>query len=275
MTYHILEKEDEIKLKENYVNVFKNKYNLKSNVFLPRSKIKLPTYNNLERVIVFDLDETIGSFHHLIILWNSILQEKDQNMLNEILDLYPGKFRAGLSEIRFSQSDGNEIISNVSVDSSDEFIMRLNINQDTVPGNTIITGVAPNGSPVVSSRGTVDAVINPETFNPFRPGMIALTPGTRYLILEDINIDPNYGQPGYSGPTAWKNAFGVDSLQAYANDIIEWDGITWVVIFNSAAATDVIYITNSYTNTQYKFENKSWSKSYEGVYSALLWRLIL
>ena len=99
MTYHILEKEDEIKLKENYVNVFKNKYNLKSNVFLPRSKIKLPTYNNLERVIVFDLDETIGSFHHLIILWNSILQEKGQNMFNEILDLYPEFLRYGILQI--------------------------------------------------------------------------------------------------------------------------------------------------------------------------------
>jgi hypothetical protein len=99
MTYHILEKEDEIKLKEKYINVFKNKYNLKSNVFLPRSKIKLPTYNNLERVIVFDLDETIGSFHHLIILWNSILQEKDQNMFNEILDLYPEFLRYGILQI--------------------------------------------------------------------------------------------------------------------------------------------------------------------------------
>ena len=99
MTYHILEKEDEIKLKENYVNVFKNKYNLKSKIFLPRSKIKLPTYNNLERVIVFDLDETIGSFHHLIILWNSILQEKGQNMFNEILDLYPEFLRYGILQI--------------------------------------------------------------------------------------------------------------------------------------------------------------------------------
>ena len=99
MTYHILEKEDEIKLKENYVNVFKKKYNLKSKIFLPRSKIKLPTYNNLERVIVFDLDETIGSFHHLIILWNSILQEKGQNMFNEILDLYPEFLRYGILQI--------------------------------------------------------------------------------------------------------------------------------------------------------------------------------
>ena len=99
MTYHILEKEDEIKLKENYVNVFKNKYNLKSKIFLQRSKIKLPTYNTLERVIVFDLDETIGSFHHLIILWNSILQEKGQNMFNEILDLYPEFLRYGILQI--------------------------------------------------------------------------------------------------------------------------------------------------------------------------------
>jgi hypothetical protein len=136
--------------------------------------------------------------------------------------------------------------------------MVLNIDSDTIPGNTIILG-----------RGTVDAVIDPEKFN---PDNIVL--GTRYLILEDINISDQFGQPGYDGPDAWKNTDLTD-FQAHANDIIEWDGSSWSIVFDSAAVTAVTYITNSYTGTQYKWSENSWSKSYEGIYEAKLWRLIL
>ena len=199
----------------------------------------------------------------------------------KILDLYPGKFRAGLSEIRFSQAGGNEVIAYLSLDPSDDFAMRLNINQDTIPDNTSLVGPPPT----FFARGTVDAVINPEKFNPNTGAPSApvfqnttpssLAAGTRYLILEDINIDLNFGKSDYSGPAAWKSMYGIDTLQAHANDIISWNGNQWIIVFNSAAATSVIYITNSYTNTQYKFEDGTWSKSYEGVYSASLWRLIL
>ena len=176
----------------------------------------------------------------------------------KILDLYPGKFRAGLSELRFTQPDNNEIIAYISLDPSDDFAMRLDINRDTIPTNSTIAG-----------RGTVDAVINPDTFNP--TGAVA---GTRYLILEDINNNSQFGQPGYQGPTAWQNADHSD-FQAFANDIIEWDGSAWNVVFSSANHQEVVYITNSYTNTQYKWESGSWSKSYEGIYDPQLWRLIL
>ena len=180
----------------------------------------------------------------------------------KILDLYPGKFTAGLSQIRFTQPDNNEVIAYASLDPSDDFIMRLNIDRDTIPSNTTITsGYNPSG------RGTVDAVINPDTYN---PGTVAA--GTRYLILENINA--NLSQPGYTGPIAWKNSNGSD-FQASGNDIIEWDGAQWNIIFNSASTTSAVYITNSYTNTQYRWENYSWSKSYEGIYNAALWRLVL
>ena len=175
-----------------------------------------------------------------------------------LLDVYPGKFRAGLSQLRFTQPAGNDVIAYISLDPSDEFAMRLNIDPDTVPGNTVIAG-----------RGTVDAVINPETFNP--TGIVS---GTRYLILEDINITSLFSDPSFSGPVAWKNA-DLSDFQAHANDIIEWDGSDWSIVFDSTAVTEVTYITNSYTGTQYKWNEGSWSKSYEGIYEARLWRLIL
>lgn len=188
-----------------------------------------------------------------------ILSTKNSANWISILDLYPGKFRAGLSQLRFTQPDGNEIIAYISLDPTDEFNMLLNIDPDTIPGNTIIAG-----------RGSVDAVINPETFNP----KTGLTAGTRYLILEDININDGFNIPGYQGPVAWKNLDFTD-FQAHANDIIEWDGSQWNIVFDSTTTTDIVYITNGYTGTQYKWSSGSWSKTYEGVYDKTLWRLIL
>ena len=170
----------------------------------------------------------------------------------KVLDLYPGKFRAGLSELRFTQPDNNEVIAYISLDPSDDFAMRLAINGDTIPTNSTIAG-----------RGSVDAVINPDTFNP-----TGVATGTRYLILENIHSTIE------DGPIAWLQGNG-DGFSAYANDIIEWDGTVWNVVFSSADHQEVVYITNSYTNTQYKWENDSWSKSYEGLYDPRLWRLIL
>jgi len=175
-----------------------------------------------------------------------------------ILDMYPGQFRAGLSQLRLMKSDGNEIVAYISMDPDDENRMMLNIDADTVPANTIIEG-----------RGTVDAIINPETYNPG-----TARTGTRYLILENININNQYARPGYDGPDAWKNTDGTDPL-AYANDIIEWDGSAWVTVFVSSDATETTYITNSYTGIQYKWSNNTWSKSFEGIYDKGLWRLIL
>lgn len=175
-----------------------------------------------------------------------------------LLDLYPGKFRAGLSQLRFTQPAGNDVIAYISLDPSDEFAMVLNIDSDTIPGNTVISG-----------RGTVDAVINPETFSP-----TGIAAGTRYLILEDLNINTQFNDPGYSGPVAWKNT-DLSDFQAHGNDIIEWDGSAWNIVFDSTVIADVTYITNSYTGTQYKWVDSAWNKSYEGIYEARLWRLIL
>jgi hypothetical protein len=175
----------------------------------------------------------------------------------KLLDMHPGKFRAGLSQLRFSQPDDTEVVAYISLDPTDETSMLLNIDTDTIPSNTVIGG-----------RGSVDAIINPETFSP-NP-----VTGTRYLILEDININLQFGTPGYDGPDAWKNSNGTD-FQAHANDIIEWTGTAWTNVFDSTVESEVIYITNSYTGTQYKWGQGAWSKTYEGVYDKQLWRLVL
>jgi len=77
------------------------------------------------------------------------------------------------------------------------------------------------------------------------------------------------------GPAAWKNLDNSDFI-ANTNDIIEWDGEKWTVLFNAEATTDqLVYLTNIYTNVQYKWNGVQWRKSFEGEYARGLWRLEL
>jgi len=77
------------------------------------------------------------------------------------------------------------------------------------------------------------------------------------------------------GPDAWKNADDSDFI-ANTNDIIEWDGIRWKVIMDAGSTNDqIIYLTNIYTNVQYKWNGVQWGKSFEGEYARGTWRLEL
>jgi hypothetical protein len=77
------------------------------------------------------------------------------------------------------------------------------------------------------------------------------------------------------GPTAWENLDGSDFV-ARENDIIEWTGTRWSVVFDSINnANDIIYLTNIFTSTQYKWDGVSWSKSFEGIYRKGSWHIEL
>ena len=182
-----------------------------------------------------------------------------QNIVSwyKLLDLYPGKFTAGLSQIRLLKPDGNEIVAYMTLNPLNETQMNLTFDVDTIPANTILG----------NNRGTVDAIINPHTYNP--QGVAA---GTVYLVLEDIN--PGWNTPGFVGVAAWKNSDQSD-FHAVANDIIQWDGAAWSVVFDSTAVTATTYITNIYTGIQYQWDGVQWSKSFEGVYPTGDWRLVL
>jgi hypothetical protein len=86
--------------KENqYLNIFNNKFS---------KKIILPNQIKINKVIVFDLDETIGSFNELILLWIylekikslfNLLLDLNQDYFNNLLDLYPEFVRYGMLTI--------------------------------------------------------------------------------------------------------------------------------------------------------------------------------
>jgi hypothetical protein len=193
----------------------------------------------------------------------------------EVLNRYPGKFTAGSSRIYLTQSNGSEVSGSVAlpVDASgnvtDSVIMLVNWDRDTLVTNTGIdstgkldfdSGYNAAGSYRPNSTGTFDAIINPLTFNPG-----TATTGKRFLIIEDIGAVSN---------TNYSAAWG--SLVAKANDIIEYTGSAWRLIFSHAQhSSTMVWQTNIYTGVQYLWNGVSWVKSFEGEYLPGSWRLEL
>ena len=81
----------------NTVNVY-NRFFLNSNIIYPKSKIKIPPSSKLLKILIFDLDETIGSFHEAAILWK-IIESELQADFNTLMDLYPEFLRYGILQI--------------------------------------------------------------------------------------------------------------------------------------------------------------------------------
>lgn len=176
-----------------------------------------------------------------------------------LLDQYPGKYIAGAGHIYLIQPTGYEVSGTFTVNALDSTILAVTWNTDTYPGNTTVTSVNR------ASPGTFDAIINPLTFSPVDNVPVA---GRRYLLIDDIgdtqtNVNTN-------NSVAW------GTLIAKANDIIEYNGTAWTVVFDAAQnAENLIYQTNIYTGVQYKWNGVSWVKSFEGEYRAGAWRLVL
>jgi hypothetical protein len=93
--------------------------------------------------------------------------------------------------------------------------------------------------------------------------------GQRYLLTEDTGATSNTGNP-----SAWLGDLG-QPLVAKANDIIEFDGTRWRVVFASEGQENVQYVTNITTGTQYEWTTTAWTKSYQGIYPGGLWSLVL
>jgi len=167
-----------------------------------------------------------------------------------------GVLRPGISYITLSNpwEPDTEIVGTISVNPADDRLLIYNIDPDTAPANTL----AP-----------VDAVINPLLSAP-GDGLDSSIIGQRYLLTESTGNRSNT-----SNPLAWR---GINNqpLYAEANDIIEFDGIKWRVVFDSVyRQQDIQYVTNIMTGLQYRWSETAWTKSIDGLYSGGSWNLVL
>jgi hypothetical protein len=170
-----------------------------------------------------------------------------------IVELY-GTLRPGISYVRLEQEDGSEVVGTVSYDPTDNRFLLIDIDEDTVPANTL---------------DPVNAVVNPLLSGP-NNGLPAPVLNQRYLLTDDVG---SYESP--TAPVAWQGASGIP-LVAKANDIIVYDGVVWRIYFNHVSSPDNIqYVTNITTGIQYKWINNVWVKSYQGLYPGGQWSLVL
>ena len=163
-----------------------------------------------------------------------------------LLDQY-GKVRNGTSQIRLKQPTGNEIVGTIATTSLDDTILLYTIDNDTIPANTLTA---------------VKKIINPTTFAPGTP-----VNGDRYLIIDSI---------GDSTATLQSSTWG--TLIASVGDIIEYDSgeSRWKKVFDASNPDSTLhYVTNSNTGIQYRFNGTEWVKSYEGIYAAGNWTIVL
>jgi hypothetical protein len=163
-----------------------------------------------------------------------------------LLDQY-GKVTNGTSQIRLTQPNGNEIVGTIATTSLDDTILLYTIDSDTIPSNSLTA---------------VKKIINPATFDPGTPAN-----GDRYLLINDMGDSTASFQS-----TTW------GTLVASVGDIIEYNSSTgkWNVAFDASNPDSTQhYVTNLNTGIQYRFNSTEWVKSYEGVYTAGNWSIVL
>jgi hypothetical protein len=163
-----------------------------------------------------------------------------------LLDQY-GRVTNGTSQIRLTQPNGNEIVGTIATTTLDDTILLYTIDSDTIPSNSLTA---------------VKKIVNPATFDPGTPAN-----GDRYLVINDV---------GDSTASFQSDTWG--TLVASVGDIIEYNSSTskWNVAFDASNPDSTQhYVTNLNTGIQYRFNGTEWVKSYEGVYTAGNWSIVL
>jgi hypothetical protein len=180
----------------------------------------------------------------------------DSNLLwQSLINLY-GTLRPGISYITLEQPDGTDVTGTVAYDPTDDRFLLFTVNEGTVPPNTLLP---------------IDAVIDPIASGP-GAGLAVATAGQRYLFTQATG---SYANPGLTNPDSWSGVDG-QPLVAHANDIVEYDGDRWAVVFDSTSSpANMQYVTNITTELQYRWTGSAWVKSYQGLYPGGEWTLVL
>ena len=170
-------------------------------------------------------------------------------------------YEPNLTQIKLYRSDYDSAIAGyVAINPNSEWEMLVDWDLDTLPSDTVLQG--PTGD-----NTKIDYIIDPLKVDITKLNRV----GMRILLLNENIGDPN----NEDGPDAWKNYDGTDFV-ASANDIIEWDGRRWWIVFDADLHdnSEIVYTTNLNTGIQYKYDGTEWLLSYEGEYPVGTWALV-
>ena len=160
-----------------------------------------------------------------------------------------GSSSFGISNIRlrrgYDPSDASDDIVAV-IDGFDPSPSKSNIAYITIDSTSLPS----------TTQASINAIINPSKVYPGGVLPAAVT-GQRYLIVADVPQIPAWG-----------------ITNAKANDIIEYNGSSWIASFSAANNTNAI-VLNTTNNFLYEWRNGQWISAVEGTYQNGWWRLYL
>ncbi len=178
---------------------------------------------------------------------NNLIEVSPPETWRAVIEIY-GTLVTGTTEIRLSLPTETELIGTIAYHPTDPYILLFEPIEDTLPSNTLTP---------------VDAIINPQNVK-VDSNLLSPDSGSRYLLTARIG---DYGN--LQGSVVWGD------LVANANDIIQYNGSIWQVVFDSQSETSTEYITNTLTGVQYRWTGTEWVKSVEGVYRGGEWSLVI
>jgi hypothetical protein len=233
-------------------------------VLTPRSQI---TRNN-KAVVNNPLQERV-------LILNGQIQLLDNGLPSsttwpDYFELIMGNYQPGLSIIYLRKPDISGMVAGrITVNSLDETKLVIDWDKDTLPSNTTVQGPARNAN----QHSSIDYIIDPLRYDP----TAAKVAGVRLLILGAIGSSTNT-----DGADAWKNTDNSDFV-ASANDIIEYDGSNWHIVFDASKeflpyndeTIAKVYTTNLNTGVQYYWDGDQWLLSVDGEYAKGDWTIKL
>jgi hypothetical protein len=170
--------------------------------------------------------------------------EKWKDYLEGFGELQPGISKLILRQSADVEDSSNDVFGTLAFHPTNDNQLVFTLDSASLPSNTITA---------------VDKIIDPENVYPGNT-LPAATSGQRYLLVNPIPLG--------------NKSFG-STFSAEANDIIEYNGTSWTVSFDSSEVSTTQYVTNSNTGTQYRWTGSEWIDSYQGQYKNGFWKLEL
>ena len=148
----------------------------------------------------------------------------------------------------------SDIIGNILQDPTRKNVLLFNVDVDTLPPTTLLP---------------IEDIIDPVEIYPGN-GLPAQYPGQRYLLTSSNSAGSEPAIPPGVITSPWGN-----NIVAFPNDIIEFNGVSWVVVFDSMNSVGKNYIINNSNGIQYMFDSvsKEWTYTYYGIFSPGYWRI--
>ena len=164
-----------------------------------------------------------------------------------VLSVY-GNVAPGISMIGLSYDNSpSEIQGTITINPLDSTILFYNANAATLPVNTLLP---------------INMVVNPQQLAP-GIGLPNANIGQSYLLSSNIGSE-------------WPYDITNSNASANINDIITYDGNSWVTTFS---ATDNVgniqFVFDNNANLQYQWNGNSWVIGWEGPYDPGHWRMII